>query len=63
MSQIGKVSASAMPAKHHAARNLPHTACAIVTGNVISSSMLPLLRSSAHSRIEIAGIRNRYSHG
>ena len=25
--------------------------------------MLPLLRSSAHSRIEMAGIRTRYSQG
>ena len=59
MIQIGKVSASAIAAKHQAARNLPSTACQSVTGSVISSSMLPLLRSSAHSRIEIAGTRNR----
>ena len=46
---------SAIPQKTQAARNLPMTACVTVTGRVISSSMLPLLRSSAHSRIEIAG--------
>ena len=63
MIQIGNVSASAMAVKIHAAKNLPSTACHSVMGSVMSSSMLPLLRSSAQSRIESAGIRNRYSHG
>ncbi len=29
----------------------------------MSNSMLPLLRSSAHRRIEMAGISTRYSQG
>jgi hypothetical protein len=63
VSQIGKVRTSAMAMNAHAARNFPATACHIVTGRVNSSSMVPLLRSSAHSRIETAGTRKRYSHG
>ena len=63
MIQIGNVSTSAMPTNIHAARNLPSTACQSVMGCVSSSSMLPVLRSSAHRRIDTAGIRNRYSHG
>ena len=63
MIQSGKVSASAMPMNAQAARNLPSTACHSGTGRVSSSSIVPLLRSSAHSRIVIAGTRNRYSHG
>ena len=63
MIQIGNVSSKATPAKHHAARNFPATASQSVIGSVISSSMLPLLRSSAHSRIEIAGMSTKYSQG
>ena len=63
MIQIGNVSTSAIAMNAHAARNLPSTACHIVTGSVSSSSIVPLLRSSAHSRIDTAGTRNRYSHG
>ena len=48
-----------MPAKIQAARNLPSTAEKVVVGSVISSSMVPLRRSSAQSRIAIAGTRNR----
>jgi len=61
--QIGKVSAKPSAAQAHAARNLPITACHSVIGCVIRSSMLPLRRSSDHRRIEMAGIRNRYSQG
>ena len=46
-----------------AAKNLPKTACVIEIGSVRKSSMVPNLRSSAHSRIESAGTKNRYSHG
>jgi hypothetical protein len=42
---------------------LPATACHSVMGSVMSNSMLPLLRSSAQRRIEMAGISTRYSHG
>jgi hypothetical protein len=49
--------------KAHAARNLPTTACHIVTGKVSSNSIVPLLRSSDHRRMPTAGTRNRYSHG
>ncbi|MNY62866.1 hypothetical protein D3C86_1997490 [compost metagenome] len=52
-----------MPANAQAARNLPPTASLRVIGRVISSSMVPLLRSSAHRRMASAGTRNRYSHG
>ena len=57
--QTGKVSASAIPTNTQAAKNLPSTACHSVTGCVSSSSMVPLRRSSAHRRIDTAGIRNR----
>ena len=63
MIHIGKVSASAMAQNAHAARNLPTTVAHNGIGRVSSSSMDPCRRSSAHSRIEIAGTRNRYSHG
>ncbi len=52
-----------MPQKTQAARNFPKTVCAGVIGSVIRSSIVPCLRSSAHRRIEMAGIRNRYSQG
>ncbi len=39
------------------------TACHKDSGCVSSSSMVPFRRSSAHSRMEIAGASNRYSHG
>jgi len=61
--QMGKVSARAIAVNSHAARNLPTTASQTFTGSVISNSMLPDLRSSAHSFMVSAGIRNRYSHG
>ena len=59
VSHIGKVSRSAIPAKTQAARNLPSTAAKVVVGSVISSSIVPVRRSSAHSRMAIAGTRNR----
>ena len=59
MSHIGKVSASASAATSHAARNLPITTWKVDTGSVISSSIVPVRRSSAHSRMATAGIRNR----
>ena len=39
------------------------TAWPTATGMVIKSSIVPCLRSSAHMRIESAGMRNRYIHG
>ena len=57
--QIGKVSASASPANPQAARNLPITASTVEIGKVIKFSIVPVLRSSAHSRIAIAGISSR----
>ena len=35
----------------------------VVTGKVISNSIVPLRRSSAQRRIDNAGIRNRYNQG
>ena len=52
---IGNVRARAMPRNAQAARNLPRTACVIVMGSVNSSSIEPTFRSSAHSRIAVAG--------
>ena len=63
VSQIGNVSTMAMARKIHEARNLPRIACHGVTGNVSSSSIVPLRRSSDHSRMPTAGTRNRKSHG
>ncbi len=63
MIHIGKVKRSAIAVNAQAARNFAMTACPMVTGNVIKSSIVPVLRSSAHSRIETAGIRNKYSQG
>ncbi|MNY63194.1 hypothetical protein D3C86_2001210 [compost metagenome] len=59
MITMGKVSSSASPAKAQAARNLPVTASKRVMGRVISSSMEPDLRSSAQSRMAMAGTRKR----
>ena len=52
-----------MPAKIHEARNLPAMTVGTVTGSVSRSSIVPVLRSSAQSRMETAGIRKRYSQG
>jgi hypothetical protein len=43
--------------------NLPQTACVTVIGNVSSSSIEPLLRSSAHSRMAVEGTINTNSRG
>jgi len=59
VSHIGKVAARATAIKANAARNLPTTASVVVSGKVSISSMVPVLRSSAHSRIDTAGISNR----
>jgi hypothetical protein len=59
VSQIGKVSTSAMPTNSQAAQNLPSTAWTVVTGWVIRNSIVPVLRSSAQSRMPTAGTRNR----
>ena len=51
MIQIGNVSTSAMPVKAQAARNLPMHHLRVVSGSVISSSIvpgLPLLRPQPH---------------
>ena len=48
-----------MAEKVHAARNLPITACQILTGSVISNSIVPLRRSSAHKRIASAESREQ----
>ena len=42
--------------KHQAAKNLPITASTSETGKVISNSSVPVLRSSDHKRIDIAGM-------
>jgi len=41
----------------------PMTASVMRIGNVRNSSIVPLLRSSAHSLIDNAGIRTMYSQG
>ena len=56
---IGKVRTSATPMKAQAARNLPRIASQGEIGSVISSSMVPDLRSSAHSRMATAGTSSR----
>ena len=61
--QIGTVSSNATPMNAQAARNLPMMASHAVIGSVISSSIVPDLRSSAHSRMAMAGTSIRYSHG
>ena len=60
---IGVVNSSAVPTNAHAAKNLPSTKSHVDIGRVIKSSMVPLRRSSAHKRMEIAGIKRTYSHG
>jgi hypothetical protein len=59
VTQSGNVSARATATNSQAAMNLPSTADVVDSGIVISSSMVPLLRSSAQRRIATAGIRNR----
>ncbi len=59
MIQIGKVSAKATPVNIQAAKNLPKTMERSDKGKVINNSMVPLLRSSAHKRMEMAGTKNR----
>ena len=56
---IGNVSSSATPMNPQAARNLPRIASHGEIGSVISSSMVPDLRSSAHSRMATAGTSSR----
>ena len=57
VSHIGSVKSNAMPTKAHAAKNFPKTSSPVETGRVISISIVPLRRSSAHMRMETAGIR------
>ncbi len=59
VNHIGKVSDSATPMKAQAARNLPRMACQPVIGSVISSSIVPVFRSSAQSRMATAGTSSR----
>ena len=59
----GKVSTSAMAQNAQAARNLPITAWVCVIGSVSSISMVPSRRSSAHSRMVIAGTSSRNTQG
>ena len=56
MIHIGKVSDKAIAVNAQAARNLPKTVAPKGTGSDIRNSIVPALRSSAQSRIEIAGI-------
>ena len=63
MSQNVPVSARPAPATIQAAANLPSTVLKVVTGSVSSSSIEPLLRSSAHSRMAIAGTRKQVEPG
>ena len=59
----GKVSSRAMMQNAQAARNLPITACAWVIGSVSNSSIVPSRRSSAQSRMVMAGTSSRNTHG
>ena len=45
------------------AKNFPTTMAPIFSGKVVSNSIVPVFFSSAHNRIDIAGIRNKYNHG
>ncbi len=49
--------------KPQAAKNLPRIASKGETGSVIRSSMVPVLRSSAHSRMATAGTRSKIEPG
>ena len=60
---IGHVSRSASASTVHAAKNLASTACRTVMGSEKSSSIVLLRRSSAQSRIAIAGTRKMKSSG
>jgi hypothetical protein len=53
----GSVSASALAVSRKAARNFPSTTSPSRTGSVVSSSRVPDFRSSAMSRMVIAGAR------
>ena len=57
--QIGNVIDSAITVNAQAAKNLPHTACTVESGRVIRISSVPVFRSSAYSRMAIAGMRNK----
>ena len=57
--QSGTVSASAAHANAHAARNFPSTRSRTETGSVSRSSIVPVRRSSAQSRMLRAGTRKR----
>ena len=46
-----------------AAKNFPTTACAWVIGSVSSNSIVPSRRSSAQSRMVIAGTSSKNTHG
>ena len=59
----GKVSTSAIAQNAQAARNLPSTAWPWVIGSVSSNSIVPRRRSSAHSRMVMAGISSRNTQG
>ena len=60
---MGNVNVRAMPVNPHAARYLPSTASEVEIGSVIKISIVPVLRSSAHNRMAMAGTSMRYSHG
>ncbi len=57
MIHIGKVRRSATVVNAHAARNFPRTRSDTPKGSVIESSIVPVRRSSAQSRIDTAGTR------
>ncbi len=59
----GNVSSSAMAQNAQAARNFPNTAWVCVIGSVSSSSIVPSRRSSAQSRMVIAGTSSRNTQG
>ncbi len=59
----GKVSTSAMTQNSQAARNFPTTASVRVIGRVSSISIVPSRRSSAQSRMVIAGTSSSSTQG
>ena len=63
VTQIGKVKNKHIAIKAHEAKNLPHMMVKVDIGNVIINSIVPFFRSSAHNRIDTAGISIKYIHG
>ena len=47
----------------HAAKNFPTTIDSMLIGRVVINSIVPDFFSSAHKRIVIEGIKNKYNQG